>query len=260
MYNPIAAHRQEVSDRIHKGFETDELTKAQYVHKYLDKVMTKTGKTRYIYAQAENVKRIKGKKKMLPHSKEITLKSKSLMPYTDEMTAELEQKICSLQGVQGAKWSNASTDSKYLKFKRNGFKFKVRVSDHTQKTDKNEVLFPLFYSDSDREWMIDANLGHFKPNDVAQAVTSVCDLIDKYDNEKTAGKLEKLANDNGIEPIDKDDAYNKAHDLASKFINEKKLKDDKFGTTYQVLYFISVPVLSHIVDKERDIKKAFEDN
>ena len=59
MNNPILEHRQKVQERILKGFE-DELEKAQYVHKYIRKEITKTGKTRYVYAESKNVERIKG--------------------------------------------------------------------------------------------------------------------------------------------------------------------------------------------------------
>ena len=64
MNNPILEHRQKVQERILKGFE-DELEKAQYVHKYIRKEVTKTGKTRYVYAESKNIERIKGKKKIV---------------------------------------------------------------------------------------------------------------------------------------------------------------------------------------------------
>ena len=60
--NPILAHRQEVRDKILKGFESDEIEKAQYIHKYINKVFTNKGKTRYIYETAKNIVRVKGKK------------------------------------------------------------------------------------------------------------------------------------------------------------------------------------------------------
>ena len=48
MFNPILAHRQEVVGRILKGFNADEIEKAQYVNKYIQKQFSKTGKIRYL--------------------------------------------------------------------------------------------------------------------------------------------------------------------------------------------------------------------
>lgn len=62
MFNPILAHRQEVSERILKGFGANEIEKAQYVHKYIQKQFSKTGKIRYLYETTKNLKRIMGEK------------------------------------------------------------------------------------------------------------------------------------------------------------------------------------------------------
>ena len=253
MNNLIIAHRQEVSDRILKGF-ADEIEKAQYVHKYLSKEITKTGKTRYVYAQPKNVERIKGKKKMLGNDKEITIdkRHKTLMPYTSEMKEELGRGIQSLDGVVNVRWSNANTtESNYIKFKLGGTKFKVRIAEHTPATQSNEVLFPLSYSEKDRCWLIDANLGHFKPQDVTDAAKTVCVLLEKYDNDETITKLKAFADKHKIEPTDEDEALNMSYDLATKYVNEKKLKDDKFGSTYQVIRYVATSALMEIVDEER---------
>ena len=254
MLSPILEKRRQVTERIIKGFERDELEKAQYVHKYLNKEITKTGKTKYIYAQPKNVERIKGKKKMLGDDKEITIdkRHKTLMPYTTEMKDELKTEILSLNGVSGIKWSNASsTESSYIRFKVDGAKFKVRISSHTPASQRNEVLFPMYFSDRDRCWLIDANLGHFKPKDVAKAAKSVCDLLEKYDNDETIAKLKDFADKVKIEPTDDEEVLNMSFDLASKYINEKKLKDDEYGSTYQVIRYVGTSALSLILDEER---------
>ena len=253
MNNPILEHRQKVQERILKGFE-NELEKAQYVHKYIRKEITKTGKTRYVYAESKNVERIKGKKKMVGTDKEITIdkRHKTLLPYTDEMKVELGTEILSLDGVSRLNWSNSNTtESNYLKFSKDNIKFKVRISSHTQATASNEVLFPMYYSERDRSWLIDANLGHYKPKDVKKAVENVCELLSKYDNDETIGKLKALADKDGIEPTDDEEAMNMSYDLASKYINERKIKDDKFGSAYQVIRYVSVSALAQILDEER---------
>ena len=254
MDNPILAHRQEVIDRIVKGFSTGEIEKAQYVHKYLSKEITKTGKTRYVYAQPKNVERIKGKKKMVGDDKEITIdkRHKTLMPYTSEMKEELKTEILSLDGVSDVRWSNSnSTESSYIRFKVGGEKFKVRISSHTKATQRNEVLFPMYYSDRDRCWLIDANLGHFKPKDVTSAANAVSEKLEKYDNDETIELLKTFADKHKIEPTDDEEVLNMSYDLADKYINEKKIKDDKYGSTYQVIRYVGISALSLILDEER---------
>ena len=258
MNNPILEHRQKVQERILKGFE-DELEKAQYVHKYIRKEITKTGKTRYVYAESKNVERIKGKKKMIGDNKEITIdkRHKSLMAYTDEMKTELGREIQSLDGVSRLNWSNSNTtESNYLKFSKDGVKFKVRISSHTQASASNEVLFPMYYSERDRGWLIDANLGHYKPNDVKKAVENVCELLSKYDNDDMIAKLKAFADKQGIEPSDDEEAMNMSYDLAKKYVNEKKIKDDKYGSAYQVIRYVGILALGEILDEERDIQRA----
>ena len=85
----ITDFRIEVCNRIIKGFVADlNLIEksAQYTHKYIRKIETKTGKIRYIYNQPSNVKRIKGKRKDLDNgTKEITVNSKSMINYDDKV-------------------------------------------------------------------------------------------------------------------------------------------------------------------------------
>ena len=261
MKNPILTKRIEVCKTILKGFADDNsLEKAQYVHKYIRKEMTSNGRTRYIYAQPRNVERIKGKKKMLDNGKEITLKSKTLMPYTDEMKEELGKEILSLDGVTKLYWRNSnSTESNYLKFKKGDVKFKVRISSHTQSTERNEVMFPLEHriSHSFSGWFIDANLGHYKPNDVKNVAEKVCSLLEKYDTKDMADKIKSFAENQKIIPITSDDVGDMSYSLAEKYVNEKKLKDDKFGTMFQVIKYVGAKALDEMVDEERymaDIK------
>lgn len=259
MKNPILTKRIEVCKTIMKSFADDNsLEKAQYVHKYIRKEMTKNGKARYIYAQPRNVERIKGKKKMLGNGKEITLKSKTLMPYTDEMKEELGKEILSLDGVSKLYWSNSnSTESNYLKFKKGDIKFKVRISSHTQSTERNAVMFPMEYREDLRLWQIDANLGHYTPKDVSDVTTTICNLLAKWDSVENIKKLKDFADEHKIEPKDEDEIPNLTYTLAEKYINDKKLKDDKFGSTFQVLKFVSRYALGEILDEERymaDIK------
>ncbi len=191
---------------------------------------------------------------MLGDNKKITIdkRNKTLMPYTTEMKEELEREILSLDGVSSVKWSNAnSTESSYIRFKVNGVKFKVRISSHTTATNRNEVLFPMYYSDRDRCWLIDANLGYFKPKDVAKSAKAVCKQLEKYDNDETIELLKDFADKKKIEPQDDEDIDDLSYDLATKYINEKKLKDDKFGTTFQVVRYISRFALGEILDEER---------
>ena len=232
----IQSKKRAVAETILKSFiDEDILEKAQYVHKYTLKEMTKNGKTIYVYAQPRNVERIKGKKKMLDNGKEITLKSKTLMPYTYEMKEELGREILSLDRVSALQWSKSkSTESNYLKFKKGNVKFKVRISSHTKYSFRNEVLFPMSYDYWNELWVIDTNLGRYTTLDVKQIVENTCGNLSQYDNDETKKRIRKLALNDNFEPEDEEDVFNLSFDFAEKYINEKKLKDDKYGSVYSV--------------------------
>lgn len=166
------------------------------------------------------------------------MESKTRMPYTNEMKEELEKEMLLLEGVSKLNWNKAkSTESSYLKFTKDEIPFKVRISSHTKSTYRNEVLF---YNSWDECWMIDANLGCYKPNDVIQIAKNVCDNLSKYNNTETKEKIKRFAHNNDIEPEDEDDVFNLSSEIAEKYINEKGLREDKYGSTYQVLQYISI--------------------
>ncbi|MCH5328054.1 MAG: hypothetical protein J1E02_03450 [Coprobacter sp.] len=174
------------------------------------------------------------------------------MNYTDEMKEDLEREISSLQDIKNLKWDpSKSTESKYLKFKKGEERFKVRISSHTTSSLKNEVLFPAYYNYKNGFWVIDACLGKYKPKDVKQLVENICNKLLKYNNEERRQKIKKFAEEKGFNPIIDDDALDLSFSLAERYINERNLKDDKYGSTFQVLKYIGVDVLNDIIDEER---------
>ena len=107
MYNPILAHRQEVVDRILKGFDdviekSPQLIRRNHHHNPKDVVRyTKNGaivlsknNTEYYVPYNKRMKRslVVGEDEITPSGRHITKntdKSKRLMVYTEKMKAEL---------------------------------------------------------------------------------------------------------------------------------------------------------------------------
>ena len=258
--NPILRHRQEVSEKIIKGFETDELEKSQYwQHKYIDKVPTKSGKKRYLYADTKGIRRVWGKRVNLGKGKEMTQVNGTL--YDSMKKNDLKRKILTLDGMTNFKEVLSGKETTYYKFKKDGIGFKIRIAAHTRSSEDKEVLPPIFYHDRDRAWFIDANLGNYNPRNVMLAVNSIATKLSEYNNDEMIGKLKDYANENKIKPNlsdDEFDTYNKADKLAAEYIKDNELEEDKFGTTLQVLKYVSVSALNEIIEETEDeqVKKA----
>lgn len=252
----ITDFRIEVCNRIIKGFVADlNLIEksAQYTHKYIRKIETKTGKIRYIYNQPSNVKRIKGKRKDLDNgTKEITVNSKSMINYDDKQRNELYNLLSKTEGVTNLHWSDArSTESRYLKFRKDNIRFKVRLSKHTVKTDHNEVIFPVTIK-TRLDCVIDASLGNYKPTDVTTIVDHVVSNFAKYDNDRTKAKLKAVAGKHKLYPLGDDDSLNMSLTVADAYINDHNQKDDKYGTLNQVIRNLAVDVLNDMADDNLD--------
>lgn len=256
MNNPILEHRQMVQERILKGFESDELEKGQF--KYTEIVTTKSGKKRYVYPpDVRGLKKVKGKSIKVDDDMEIT--NHQNVMYDDIKKNDLKKKILALDGVSGFKISGKN--SQYYKFKKDGANFKIRIAGHTRSSEDNEVLFPIFYHSVDRAWFIDVNLGDYKPKTAALIVDNITKKLSKYDNDDTVSKLKKYANEHDIKPNLKDDefdVYNKAYELASKYIEDNELEDDEYRTTYQVLRYVGATALNEIAEdmEEKEVEKA----
>lgn len=246
----------EKAERILDASEFDDISKAaQYrFHKYVNKVF-KNGKIRYIYEQGKNVRKIKGKKKVLTNTKEITIdrKGKFMLAYTDDMKTDLLNKVSSLSGVTNARWANSNTtESNYFKCKKDGLSFKVRISQHSIPSEKNEILSNLYYNNNGHFWFIDASLGKFKPNDITMIIENVIKANRNYNTDDFLNRLVDFAKSNSFSPTDEEDCLNMAHTLAEKYINKCKLKDDKYGSTFQVLLVKSIEALIEVQENYID--------
>ena len=231
---------------------TEQLFKAAQFHfKYIDKVF-KNGHVRYIYANPKNVRKIKGKKKELTRGREITIdrKDKFMLRYTDKMKADLKSKISKLNGAEITKdWKKAkTTDSYYIHYKMNDVKYKVRSSDHSPSTEKNEVVPHVQYNMRGRFWLIEASLGKFQPDDVVEITKNIDTRNEKYDTDEFTEKLITFATKHEFVPQYEDDCLNMAHSLTEKYVNENHLKDDKYGTLFQVIYIKAVEALNDMVE------------
>ena len=231
---------------------TEQLFKAAQFHfKYIDKVF-KNGHVRYIYANPKNVRKIKGKKKKLSHGREITIdrKDKFMLRYTEELRTDLISKISKLNGLEITKpWKKAKkTDSYYIHYKMNGMKYKVRSSDHSTPSERNEVVPHVKFNNDTHYWLIEASLGKYQPDDVVEITKNIDTASKKYDTDKFTEKLTTFATKYKFEPQYEDECQDMAHSLTEKYINDNHLKDDKYGTLFQVIYRKAVEALSELVE------------
>ena len=168
-----------------------------------------------------------------------------------------------IDGVQDIEFGKSKKEnSHYIMFKKDGYEFNIRTSNHTKKTYydedesgkklRNGVHFPLFYDAGNEWWCIDASLGNYKPKDVKEVIENLCNKLSKYKNSKTRKKIEEFAEKKEYSPQTREDVKNQAHTLAIKYINDCGLKDDKYGTTFQVILLMSRKALYRILDRDDD--------
>lgn len=222
---------------------------AQFCTRYIYKFL-KNGHVRYIY---KNASKIKGKKKELSNGREITIdrKNKFMLRYTDKMMSEFKSKISKLNGVEITKdWRTANTTgSYYIHYKMNGVKYEVRSSDHSPSTERNEIIPCVQYDPMKHHWLIEASLGKFQPDDVVKITKNIDKAIKKYDTDEFVDKLTTFAIKNKIIPKDDDDCRNMSHVIAEKYINDIHLKDDRYGTLFQVICFKSTEALKYVLSE-----------
>lgn len=267
MYNPIIAHRQEVIDRIVKGFadDIDEIEKAQYVHKRRLLRYSKNGTWYYDYNDPKNKRLILGDDKLTERKLHITINSKMLLHYTDEMKDEVRQKLtsmgCTLLG-QNKDWNKSKKGSYYLKFDNEGTKFKIRVSDHTKSTVDNGTVFVVFPRENIEElddsrirkrvtWYIDASLGRIQPKDIGKIVSRINSFWKKYNTKERFRELNEYVEKHKSElnNVDECDEEETIYQFAENYINENGIKDDGFCIAYQILYYLFGGIIRPIIDE-----------
>lgn len=215
--------------------EVYDIEKSQYRHKYIKKIINKDGKVRYYYV----VDKIKGTTLPTIHNpnKEITKYHSQVYPQKKNLI--LEKQIRSMKGVEEVQWDKASTGSLYLKFKKDGRRFKIRLSSHTQSSNADQVLFPMYYNQNkkDKAWEFDINLGEYKFCDIRRIIRSISKRLDLYDNPTTVNSLQQFAAKHNFDVAkNKNDLFS----LIRKYIHSKQLKEDKDGTLYHTLRYICV--------------------
>lgn len=264
IYNILQYRKNIVAETIVKSFIDEDIEKAQYVHrnhKYDHIEETKTGRKKYVYLDRSNFRRIIGRKKKLNSLEEITRKSKMLIPNSHKLRNEIIDKLSSVEGVvftqpRGRIDKSKSTDSVYIHIKKDDVKFKLRMSNHTKSTYHNQAIFPVEYNLHDREWEIDVCLGRYGSNDVVNLVKNICNNVSLYNNNETKEKIRKIAIENGIEPTKNEVIKDLPYKLAEKYIDENGIEDDKYGTVFQTLKYVSALVYGkkHFVRNKYIIK------
>lgn len=274
--NPILAHRQEVRDKIIKGFEADIIEKAPLMKKdAIWRISHLSGKPYRDYNYHDSLrKRIKGKDKMLKNGLIITQNVKEnhpLLTYTNAMRTELKNKL-RLMGCtfpEGSTWYRSRSDDKssyYLTFSKNHMTYVVRVSNHTSAAPDNSTIYEWNYHLNkvrqgkkivmDEKWVLDASLGRLQPQDVTTAVKIMSALWSKYNSNKGFQELKKYAIEKGFNKFSSSEIPVKASFLAQDFINDNELEDDSVMTTYRALAVIGESVLTDIIKSQNKPKKV----
>ena len=269
MFNPISAHRQEVSDRILKGFDADTIEKApQFTPKSRRLRTSKNGTLWWDYRDHKGKKLIEGDDITIQGGKHITKNSDMLLKYTEQMKTELKDIIDSAEGFELTRddkdWKqSATTPSQYLRFNKDGVRFAVRISDHTKATENNATVYAVNLETQRKRkkngtykeietWVIDASLGNITPKNIGNVVSRISKLWSKYNTDAGFEKLRKFAEEHNIKPITSEDVELMELDLAEKFINANKIKDNGLCIAFQVLRAASRKVLESMLDEDDD--------
>lgn len=79
-----------------------------------------------------------------------------------------------------------------LKFKKDGVRFNVRISDHTKPSENNAVISAVYLKIQNKKhynthrlvetWIIDASLGNVQPQNIVKIVTRISRLWKRYDS------------------------------------------------------------------------------
>lgn len=252
-YDSIKKHRLLIAENIIKSFQNvdGDIEKAQWrAHKYVNKrINPKTGKTVYEYITPTDIKRIKGKKKIVSiengNAMEITIdkRGKTLLHYDEADVQETQNLLSQLPNIRGLKRrtsSKANTQTNYLNFKLNGQYYKIRMSDHSRKSESNAILLGIEYDFGYDEWHIDASVGRYKPNDIVTIIQNINAGIQKYKSDRENEKLKKFVAEtlDNMEDYESETLYDvDILHIAKNYMNKKRIQDDKYGTQFQAIYY-----------------------
>ena len=278
MFNPISAHRQEVSDRILKGFDADTIEKAPPV--YVDRGKSRNGKNRRLriskngnlymqYCDDDSKQQLVGEEIITSDGGHLIKNSDMLMKYTEQMKTELKDIIDSSKGFELTRddkdWKQSkSTFSAYLKFKKDGVRFAVRVSDHTKPVENNSTIYAVHLETEAKRnnkngtfrniqyWVIDASLGNIVPKSISGVVNKISKLWNKYNSNSGFEDVMQFAKKHDITPDTPEDKEIMVAKLAETYLNEHKMKDDKLRIAYQVLRVVSRKVLETMINENED--------
>lgn len=257
MFNPISAHRQEVSDRILKGFDADTIEKAPQLRtKMRRERISKEGHPWFDYRSHKNRILIHGKDVILNNGQRITTNSKMLLKYTKQMKDEVKENLtsmgCTILGESGD-WKNTDTGSSYLRFKYGKLRFEMRISDHTKPTENYGLVekLRLFRHNNRDTWYIDANLGRIKPQFIKTTVKWISRLWNKYNSNESLVKLKDYVEKQNVDFISESHIYDDACQLAEKYINENNVADGKLQIAYRVLTAIFYRILYDMYDEDK---------
>ena len=189
-----------------------------------------------------------------------------LMVYTEKMKAELKSIIDSDAGFTNTKdWKQSATSSsEYLGFKKDGVRFKVRTSDHTQSTNNYGTVYAVEIETKydhrkdgairEREtWVIDTTVGKIPPKNIRSVVNTISSLWVKYNSDDERKKIKQYAEREKMEPQSQEDIEYYEHELALKLIDKYSIKDDGLSIAYKVMLAVCNKVLNSMLpDDDED--------
>ena len=188
-----------------------------------------------------------------------------LMVYTEKMKAELKDIIDSDEGFTHVKdWHPSKTSSsEYLSFKKDGVRFKVRASDHTQSSKNYGTICAIDIEkkyDHKKDgsirvreiWVIDTTVGKIPPKNIRGVVNTISSLWVRYNTDDERKKIKQYAEKEKMEPQSEEDIENYGHELAIKLLDKYSIKDDDKNLGYKVIEAICHKVLNSMLPEDDD--------
>lgn len=169
------------------------------------------------------------------------------MNYNDRQRKELYNLLFKTEGVSNIRWSKGGLkDSRYLKFQKDSYRFKVRL--YRLYESKDNHVSPILMT-TRLDCVIDASNGNYLPEDVINIIDNLIRNFAKYDNERLMGELRNEAIKCKLYPLGYDDCVNMAPIVSHAYIVNYNKKDDKYGTVDIVIRTLAVDALDELSDE-----------
>ena len=174
-----------------------------------------------------------------------------------------------LRGREYIKYQRWGKDEEYIRFRIHDNSYKIVVSPSYKTTES----LPVYYGGADGAcWLINATQWYDSLEEIMDTVVNVNNYLYYYTEDKFLDKMQKYSEKHNIDPRklehncvkrknggfriyftpDSDPRYDDmAEELAKNFMEFKKMKDDKFGTLFQVMRYAALSVFGEMIISEK---------